>query len=344
MAFFFLLAAAAARPPGFEEEVSEELLFLRSSYQVALDRASDDETADPRRPRYVPDGHWVVALPSPLPAPYVVACSEKVAGLLGLECPVLGVFAGYGSNLSWYATPYALSMYGEAAVPDFAGPRSEGDGRVIFLGEKDGWEVQLKGAGKTAFSRTATDAVLRSSTREFLAAEAMYHLGVATTRALSVVASETEKVKRPWYNANASSSQRHGGDALVVEKCAITTRVARSFVRVGTFELFARRARDLTLSKAKRFEARKQLEKLAKHVSEKLLGDFSLTRLCEEAAKRQARLAADWLRVGYVQSNFNSDNCLVSGARPSTTGLSGSSNASDPTGACGSTPATTSAF
>ena len=298
--------------------------LTRTAYVRELDRSSGDASQDPRRPRNVEDGHWVMALPEPLPAPYLVACSDAVADLLSLDCGTISVDALSGATGDLhYATPYALSIYGEPVIPPHAGRNGDGygDGRVAFLGEINGWELQLKGSGRTAFSRTGDGrAVLRSSTREFLASEAMFYLGVPTTRALALVASQTATVTRPWYQPNASSLP-HGGDVLIDERCAITTRVAQSFVRVGTFELFARRYQRLRRQshEVASQRARSQLQKLANHVYNKLLPPQSsdeehpLIKLAVEASHRQARLAAEWLRVGYAQSNFNSDNCLVNG-------------------------------
>lgn len=157
-----------------------------------------------------------------------------------------------------------------------------GDGRAISIGELNHYEMQLKGAGKTPFHRGADGrAVLRSSIREFLASESMHYLGVRTTRALSLVKSETLKIPRPWYreatqsdesmfDANGSSAsrlpdlndprlaeynitqrrqilsqlrrQKMDPDVMRAETAAITCRVATSFVRIGHIDLFARRA------------------------------------------------------------------------------------------------------
>mmetsp|Transcript_61469 Transcript_61469/g.116107 ORF Transcript_61469/g.116107 Transcript_61469/m.116107 type:complete len:516 (-) Transcript_61469:183-1730(-) len=242
---------------------------------------------------------------------------------------------GFGSP---WATPYALSIYGQEQYPNGAGPNGNGygDGRAISIAEVlmpesgERWELQLKGSGPTPFCRGSDGrAVLRSSVREFLASEAMYHLGVPTARALSLVASGTEHVSRPWYSEKrraadarsedaeeAEEDQKHGGDVMQEERCAMTTRAAPSFLRVGHFELYGRRAaRGDVVGK-------RELEQLARHAlfreypqhanasrpfQEQLLGMVS------EAASRFAKLAAHWLRVGYVQSNFNADNCLVSG-------------------------------
>lgn len=170
-------------------------------------------------------------------------------------------------------------------VPGNAGTNGNayGDGRAISIGEvlfgngTKRLELQLKGGGRTPFCRNADGrAVLRSSAREFLASEAMFHLGVATTRALcvrpglclpshpmmmqivivglvwcsSLIASGSEKARRPWYrNTTSSSPAAHGHqsaapappDMVHYEKIAITCRASTSFIRVGTFELYARR-------------------------------------------------------------------------------------------------------
>mmetsp|Transcript_25666 Transcript_25666/g.82150 ORF Transcript_25666/g.82150 Transcript_25666/m.82150 type:complete len:408 (-) Transcript_25666:474-1697(-) len=198
----------------------------------------------------------------------------------------------------------------------------------------------------------------------------MHHMGVATTRALSLVGSADETVLRPWYStttyggdANASTAcddtdsrcalwagagecdrnaafmeegcakscakcsatwsgrgrGMHGGDLHQRERCAITTRVARSYLRVGHFELFGRRARSGRGEAAS--TGTRNLEQLARHALWREYPPYEadaplqpqLLRMAREAAARFADLAAAWVRVGYAQSNFNSDNCLVGG-------------------------------
>ena len=149
-----------------------------------------------------------------------------------------------------WATPYAVSVYGnEIPAPDpFGRGNGYGDGRALSLGEVTGvdgarWELQLKGCGKTPFSRNHDGrAVLRSSVREFLVSEAMAAMGVPTTRALSLVASGSEYIPRAWYRDD-DRGRDHPPDTMVHERCAITCRAARSFLRVGHIELWSRRAR-----------------------------------------------------------------------------------------------------
>lgn len=253
---------------------------------------------------------------------------------------------------SW-ATPYALSIMGQEMYSNcpFGNGNGYGDGRAISVGEivTNGkrYELQLKGGGRTPFCRGADGrAVLRSSLREFLASEAMHFLGVETTRALSLVVSREETVQRGWYsgqNKDGLSEDdprlsaldinvrrqlirelRGRVDVAVTEPAAITCRVAPSFVRVGHLDLFARRA-----FKAQRDDdtSRVELQAMVAHAIFREYPDLWRPSLVEdldglrEAALKMAnrartnlsKLAANWLRVGFCQGNFNADNCLVAG-------------------------------
>lgn len=202
--------------------------------------------------RPVSSGHFVPVPPRPLPSPQLVIYSPEMSEALGLaqsQCRsdefvrfFSGEVAAVPGSESW-ATPYALSIYGafrQNQQCPFRNGRGYGDGRAISIQEVvapsgQRWELQLKGAGTTPFCRGGDGrAVLRSSIREFLASEAMEHLGVATTRALSLVVSETESARRPRPEEDEIGT--------LTESCAITCRVAPSFLRVGHFELFGRRA------------------------------------------------------------------------------------------------------
>jgi len=254
---------------------------------------------------------------------------------------------------SW-ATPYALSIMGQRHTSNcpFGNGNGYGDGRAVSVGEVvvegQRWELQLKGGGRTPFCRGADGrAVLRSSVREFLASEHMHALGISTTRALSLVVSGQETSRRPWYSGadpraglpslddprlarypievrrqilDQVARESRDPDTLVEEKCAITTRVAPSFLRVGHVDLFFRRAgRD-----PRDGEARRQLEQIVEHalfreypeLCEGLEGAPLGTRaaaMLRAFAGRLGAMAAGWLRVGFCQGNFNADNCLVGG-------------------------------
>merc|ERR1719335_1594322 len=137
-----------------------------------------------------------------------------------------------GLGFQAWATPYALAIMGQPHYDNcpFKNGNGYGDGRAISIGEVvapsgQRWEMQLKGGGQTPFCRGADGrAVLRSSVREFLASEAMHHLGVGTTRALSLVVSQSETVRRPKPEEDEVGTQ--------MESCAITCRAATSFLRV----------------------------------------------------------------------------------------------------------------
>ncbi len=191
-----------------------------------------------------------------------------------------------------------------------------GDGRAISLGELvnaagERWELQLKGAGPTPYSRTADGrAVLRSSIREFLCSEAMHHLGVPTTRALSLVATGEEVVRDMFYDGRPQA-----------EPGAIVCRVSPSFLRFGSFELPAARRELELLRQLVDFciwrdfpwllpEPGAPFEQLrAKGAfSENLYGDW-FAEVCE----RTAVMVAHWMRVGFVHGVMNTDNMSILG-------------------------------
>ena len=182
------------------------------------------------RAREVHSGHYVHVEPTPLPQPMLVATSREMAAELGLNESDLqsdaavrllsgDMRAVHGFEESW-ATPYALSIYGQKIVPNGCGKDGDGygDGRAISIGEVVAptsgarWELQLKGGGKTPFARTADGrAVLRSSVREFLASEAMHSMGVPTTRALSLVVSREPHCTNTFVLAPAMYSRHASG-------------------------------------------------------------------------------------------------------------------------------------
>lgn len=285
------------------------------------------------RPRQVFSGHYVPVKPTPLPEPESVAHSQALFSELGLsdalahDEPFRRLFSGdisvarepmrpYG-----WATGYALSIYGSEYIQQcpFGTGNGYGDGRAIsvfeglFNGQR--WELQLKGGGPTPYCRGADGrAVLRSSVREFLAQEFMHALGVPTSRSLTLYMSRVETVRRPWYAPNSTSFDP---DILVDNPVAITTRVAPSFLRVGQLELFARRVR-----RQAHPEALNELRLIVAHLIERnyrpeidpsLAFSDQVLELAALFRTRLTALVANWIRVGYCQGNFNSDNCAAGG-------------------------------
>ena len=181
--------------------------------------------------RSVPNAHFSYVKPKSVAAPHVLHVSKETAALLDFDAAFLAserfktIFSGneIGTNSKPYAMNYAGHQFGQ-----WAGQL--GDGRAINLGEINGWAVQLKGAGPTPYSRRGDGfAVLRSSIREHLCSEAMYHLGVPTTRSLALVETGEQVVRDVLYDGNPA----------LEKKGAIVCRVAPSFVRFGNFELFS---------------------------------------------------------------------------------------------------------
>ncbi|MFM8258913.1 MAG: protein adenylyltransferase SelO family protein, partial [Vulcanococcus sp.] len=308
----------------------------RADYSL-LDALQPDPqaTADgcDHRPRQVFSGHYVPVTPTPLPAPEYVAHSSTLFRELGLseglahDDRFLRLFSGDLScaqepmrPFGW-ATGYALSIYGSEFIQQcpFGTGNGYGDGRAIsvFEGVFEGrrWELQLKGSGPTPYCRGADGrAVLRSSVREFLAQEFMHALGVPTSRSLMLVMSRAETVRRPWYSPN---SQSFDPDVLVDNPAAISTRVAPSFLRVGQLELFARRARSQAhpraLDELRLIVAHLISRNYQAEIDPGLAFSDQVVELARLFRSRLIVLVAHWIRVGYCQGNFNSDNCAAGG-------------------------------
>jgi uncharacterized protein YdiU (UPF0061 family) len=284
-------------------------------------------------PRQVFTGHYVPVNPTPIKDPEYIAHSKTLFRELGFADDMaqsddfVRVFSGDISQVPdpmrkvGWACGYALSIYGREYYQQcpFQTGNGYGDGRAVSVLEAviegQRWEMQLKGGGRTPYCRGADGrAVLRSSIREFLAQEHMHALGVPTSRSLSLYVSQTEQVKRPWYSEGSRSKDP---DVLMLEPVAISTRVAPSFIRVGQIELFSRRARKMEHPKAM-----EELEKIVLHLIDREYGDVidqklttaeKVVLLAREFRSRLTSLVANWIRVGYCQGNFNSDNCAAGG-------------------------------
>ena len=240
--------------------------------------------------------------PSTFKKPLLISYSEEMADTLGLSASFCksDQFAKLmtGQELFSGSKPYAMN-YGGHQFGSWAGQL--GDGRAINLGEisyrDTSWVLQLKGAGKTPYSRNADGlAVLRSSIREYLCSEAMYHLRIPTTRALSLCLTGEEVLRDVMYDGNPAW-----------EKGAVVCRVAPNFIRFGNFEILA---------------ARKDIESL------RLLADFTIkhyfseidtndpdkyTLFFKNVTEKTMSLMIEWQRVGFVHGVMNTDNMSICG-------------------------------
>jgi len=262
--------------------------------------------ADPQRAntrRQVFGACYSRVMPAQVANAQLVAYSREVAELLDLspeDCEsddFTQVFVG--NRLLPGMDPYA-TCYGGHQFGVWAGQL--GDGRAINLGETvnrrgEHWTLQLKGAGETPYSRTADGlAVLRSSVREFLCSEAMYHLGVPTTRALSLMLTGEEVIRDMFYNGNPRP-----------EPGAVVCRVAPSFTRFGNFQIFAARGEVDLLKKLVDFTIRTDFP----HLGEPSLDVY--LKWFEEVCRRTADMIVHWQRVGFVHGVMNTDNMSILG-------------------------------
>ncbi|WP_082507212.1 YdiU family protein [Duganella sp. Root336D2] len=242
----------------------------------------------------LPPAFFTHLMPTPLPAPYLVAASPSAARLVGLEPTALSTQETLeiliGNRVAERSKPLA-AVYSGHQFGVWAGQL--GDGRAILLGDittADGpVELQLKGAGMTPYSRMGDGrAVLRSSIREFLCSEAMHGLGIPTTRALSVVGSDQGIVRES------------------IETAAVVVRMAPSFVRFGSFEHWYYNRKP------------EELKQLADYVIERFYPalreeENPYAALLEEVSRRTARMIAHWQAVGFMHGVMNSDNMSILG-------------------------------
>ena len=290
--------------------------------------------------REVQGALWSPVAPTPVAAPRLLAYSREMAAALGFDEADVGseafaeMFAG--NALLPGMQPFAAN-YGGHQFGHWAGQL--GDGRAISLGEVVAatgarWELQLKGAGPTPYSRSADGrAVLRSSVREFLCSEAMHHLGVPTTRALSLVATGEQVVRDMFYDGHPKP-----------EPGAIVCRVAPSFIRFGNFELpFARgdvellrRLADFCIWRdfpelldargsacpepveGRTGSADSQEQSASEASFDKLrtsgaFGEQVCADWFAQVCERTAEMIAHWMRVGFVHGVMNTDNMSILG-------------------------------
>ncbi len=281
------------------------MLDLRFDNTFVRELPGDPETG--AHPRQVLGALHSRVMPTPVAAPRVLAWSRETAEMLGMGAADVesAAFADVfgGNRLLPGMQPYAAN-YGGHQFGNWAGQL--GDGRAISLGEVvnaagQRWELQLKGAGLTPYSRGADGrAVLRSSIREFLCSEAMHHLGVPTTRALCLIGTGESVVRDMFYDGNARA-----------EPGAIVCRVAPSFIRFGNFELPASRGDTALLRQLADFTIRRDFTDIAaRHApgSEALYAAWF-----GEVCVRTAHLVAHWMRVGFVHGVMNTDNLSILG-------------------------------
>ena len=245
--------------------------------------------------------------PTPVSAPSLLSVAKEVAALIDLteeDCQSADFLSVFSGNQPLPGMqPYAM-CYGGHQFGSWAGQL--GDGRAINLGEvinADGqhWALQLKGAGATPYSRTADGlAVLRSSVREYLCSEAMFHLGVPTTRALSLMLTGEQVMRDMLYDGHPE-----------YEAGAVVCRVAPSFIRFGSFQIFSSRSEFDELRQLADFTIRHHfmhlLDRFDSGSKELYVAWF------KEVCELTVTMIVDWMRVGFVHGVMNTDNMSILG-------------------------------
>ncbi|MBM7662708.1 uncharacterized protein YdiU (UPF0061 family) [Bacillus mesophilus] len=242
----------------------------------------------------LPDTFFTRYKPTPVRSPQLVIFNESLASTLGLNAQVLqseeGISVGAGNSIPEGAEPLAQAYAGH----QFGHLNKLGDGRALLLGEQitptgERFDIQLKGSGRTPYSRGGDGrASLGPMLREYIISEAMYALGIPTTRSLAVVST---------------------GESVVRETAlpgAVLTRVAASHIRVGTFQYAAH------LGTVEDLKALADYT-LKRHYPEILDDENRYLSLLKEVMKRQASLIAKWQLVGFIHGVMNTDNMTISG-------------------------------
>ena len=272
-------------------------------YDASFVDALPGDAVSTNVPRAVRNACYTRVDPTPVRAPVLLGWSDAAAALLALERPAdaTGLAAQVlgGNRVLPGMQPYA-ARYGGHQFGSWAGQL--GDGRAITLGEvltDDGrrYDLQLKGAGRTPYSRTADGrAVLRSSVREFLCSEAMHFLGVPTTRALSLVGTGEAVVRDMFYDGNPEA-----------EPGAVVCRVAPSLIRFGNFEILAAQQENELLRRLADYVIRTHHPEMGTP-SKDVYGAWYA-----EICRRTALMIIDWMRVGFVHGVMNTDNMSILG-------------------------------
>lgn len=278
-------------------------MFLeRARFENRFVATLPGDTTGDRTPRATPNAAYALTPPTPVAAPQIRIVSPEMAALFGatpadFDSSDAAVLAGNRvlPALQPYAACYAGHQFGH-----WAGQL--GDGRAITLTEildteNRAWELQLKGAGRTPYSRRGDGrAVLRSSIREYVASEAFAHLGVPTTRALALLTTGDDVMRDMFYDGRPAP-----------EPGAIVVRMAPSFLRFGNFQMPAVRGETDLLKKLVEWTFAFFPDLPNGSFEEKLFAFF------DTVAERTADLMVHWQRIGFAHGVMNTDNLSILG-------------------------------
>lgn len=284
----------------------------------ALKSLPVDESRSGNSRSRVPGACFSLSEPTPVENPQLVVHSNEALALIDVEegdvenPDFLSYFSG---NKIFNGSTPAAHCYCGHQFGYFSGQL--GDGAAMYLGEVlnakgERWELQLKGAGPTPYSRNSDGRkVLRSSIREFLCSEAMHHLGIPTTRAGACVTSDSRVVRDIYYDGNP-----------IMERCTIVSRIAPTFLRFGSFEIF--KPEDSQTGRAGPSVGRKDiLEKMLEYAITTFYPDIGskfeddklgcYLEFYTEVVRRTAKMVASWQCTGFCHGVLNTDNMSIMG-------------------------------
>jgi len=266
---------------------------------------ADSDQTNNRRQVFNACYSWVN--PTSVSAPTLLSYSKETASLFDLsdaDCQSDAFLQTFSGNQLLEGMQSFAMCYGGHQFGNWAGQL--GDGRAINLGDvvnskDESWALQLKGAGSTPYSRTADGlAVLRSSVREYLCSEAVFHLGVPTTRALSLMTTGEQVMRDMLYDGNPE-----------YEPGAVVCRVAPSFIRFGSFQIFASRNDVQSLNQLTDFTIKQHFSHL---LNEYQAGSKELyLAWFAEVCQLTVTMVVHWMRVGFVHGVMNTDNMSIHG-------------------------------
>jgi uncharacterized protein YdiU (UPF0061 family) len=276
--------------------------FMKINFQDTFNKELPADANLSNSRRQVFDAAFSYVNPRKPTNPELIHVSSEMAKALDIDIEdlnsedFLDIFSG--RKIAVGSSPYAM-CYGGHQFGHWAGQL--GDGRAINIGEiiskEKRWSLQLKGSGETPYSRSADGlAVLRSSIREHLCSEAMFHLGVPTTRSLSLMLSGDQVLRDVMYDGNSA-----------YEKGAIVCRVAPSFIRFGNFQIFAARKDIVNLRKLSDYTIKHFFPEITGEGEQKYLAFF------QKVVDLTLEMIIHWERVGFVHGVMNTDNMSILG-------------------------------
>ncbi len=238
----------------------------------------------------LPDVFYTKQSPAPSPDPTHIMVNDDLAAELGIDAAFLHSDTGLamlaGNTMPKGADPLAMVYAGH----QFGGWSPQlGDGRALLLGEVSGYDIQLKGSGRTPYSRGGDGkAAIGPVIREYIVSEAMHALGVSTTRALAAVTTGADVIRETRLPG------------------AIITRVAKSHIRVGTFQYFYANNDKTALQTLADYV-------IDRHYPEARKAENPIQAFYAGVIARQAKLIALWMKFGFIHGVMNTDNCQVAG-------------------------------